>query len=190
MENNFRHAPKLYIEGAKGSKDWAKIPMDVMSKVFQVLDGKNGNAIKIMMVLLGTKGTGSFSVTEKFITTHTGMTKQSYHRTMHDLAYIGFLKTFDKSIYINLDEIRSTSVEDFLKKKAELKNVKNRDDDSNSNHDDKQSNHDDDLVSNHDDDYNREKQRIKQRKTDSNALFAEGSLGDDPTEWPDEYYGL
>lgn len=126
MAENFRQAPTLYIEGYKGKKDFYVLPGDIMDIIFNELDGKNGNALKLMVVLIGTQN--GWKLTEKYIESRTGMAKQNYHRAMKTLQELEFVYIGEKSVTVNLDRIRS----------------KYRDDDSKSNHDDKKSNHDDD----------------------------------------------
>lgn len=166
MENNFRKAPKLYHSGSKGSGLFYQLPHNIMDAVFSKLDGKNGNAIKLMVVLLGTRGDGSFGISEEFIRQRTGMAKQNYHRTLHMLEEIGFVTLGEKSITVNIQNILNSHHDD----------DSTHDDDSQGNHHAKQSNHDDDSVGNHDDDYNK-KEYINNKKIINKDSFSlrEGS---------------
>ena len=109
MSENFRQAPRLYVEGRKCKGDGTDyyLPGDIMDIIFQEFDGKNGNAIKLMVVLIGTRGDGSFRITEQFIQNRTGMTKSNYHRTRNVLAEKGFIYVGENSITVNLDNIRA-----------------------------------------------------------------------------------
>lgn len=93
MENN-KQAPRLKHEGVKrnvNSKVTYQIPQDLCTAIFNGLSGKNGNAIKLMIVLLGNIGNGTFRVSEKFIKDSTGMEKKSYQRARKELINLGWI---------------------------------------------------------------------------------------------------
>ena len=69
-----------------------QLPQDIMDIIFNQLDGKNGNQMKIMIVLLGTVGDGSFRVSEKWICERTGTVQQSYNRARKSLVERGWLQ--------------------------------------------------------------------------------------------------
>ena len=138
MSDNFKKAPKLLHNNSKCNGNFYKLSQKVMDSIFNKLDGKNGNAIKIMVVLLGTNGNGTFRISEEFIKQRTGITKQNYHRTMKYLESIGFIKKENKVITIDVNYILSDSHHD----------------DYVGRHDDNCSNRDDDLYGAHDDYYN------------------------------------
>ncbi len=155
MTNN-KKPPTLIHKGNKGDGIFYKLPQNVIDIIFNKLDGKNGNAIKLMIVLLGTCGDGSFSISEKFIYKHTGMAKQNYHRTLKNLIDLGFVTVENKTITINIENILNI-----------------HHDDSQSNHQNNNSNHDDDSKGNHDDDYN-----IKEYKNNIKYNIKENELID------------
>ena len=107
--SNFRKAPKLVHNGAKSENKkevFYMLPQRLMDAVFNKLDGKNGNAIKLMVVLLGTCGDGSFGISEEFIRQRTGMTKSNYHRARKMLEEdYKFLTVKDGIITVNIDVI-------------------------------------------------------------------------------------
>ena len=144
MSENFRQAPRLYVEGRKCKGDGTDyyLPGDIMDIIFQEFDGKNGNAIKLMVVLIGTRGDGSFRITEQFIQNRTGMTKSNYHRTRNVLAEKGFIYVGENSITVNLDNIRARYAA--------------HDEYSEGTHDEKKGTHDEYSEGTHDDDYNKE----------------------------------
>ena len=63
--------------------------------------------MKIMWVLLGTAGDGSFRVSEKWIQERTGMSQQAYNRARKALVERGWLRLEKGCIYLLLDEIRA-----------------------------------------------------------------------------------
>lgn len=87
----FRQAPKLYHLGHKDKKDFYLLPKNLMDSVFNQLSGKQGNQIKLMSVLLGTAGDGSFAVSEKWICDRTGMDQSNYSRARKALIDRGWL---------------------------------------------------------------------------------------------------
>lgn len=104
-----QQAPQLNHKGKKMEKNtpFYQLPQDIMDIIFNKLDGKNGNQMKIMIVLLGTVGDGSFRVSEKWICERTGMVQQSYNRARKALVERGWLQVEDGHIYLLLDEIRA-----------------------------------------------------------------------------------
>jgi len=71
---NFKQAPKLLHNKNKyESNNYYNLPQELMDSVFTQLDGKCGNQIKLIIVLLGTLGNGTFGVSEKWICDRTGM---------------------------------------------------------------------------------------------------------------------
>lgn len=103
---NFRQAPKLYHSEGKEKKNTYMLPQKLMDSVFNQLDGKHGNQIKLMTVLLGTAGNGSFAVSEKWICDRTGMDQSNYNRARKALIEKGWLKLEDGHIYVDFDAIR------------------------------------------------------------------------------------
>lgn len=99
---NYRNAPKLYHEGSKPKGYFYQLPQRLMDAVFQKFDGKNGNAIKILVALIGTAGDGSFAISEKWIKARTGIGKQSYHRTMDSLVASGYVIKENGKVILNL----------------------------------------------------------------------------------------
>ena len=103
---NFRQAPKLYHSQEKEKKNTYMLPQKLMDSVFNQLDGKHGNQIKLMTVLLGTAGNGSFAVSEKWICDRTGMDQSNYNRARKALIEKGWLKLENGHIYVDFDAIR------------------------------------------------------------------------------------
>lgn len=103
-----QQAPQLNHKGKKMENNvpFYQLSQDIMDIIFNKLDGKNGNQMKIMIVLLGTAGDSSFRVSEKWICERTGMVQQSYNRARKALVERGWLQVEDGHIYLLLDEIR------------------------------------------------------------------------------------
>lgn len=154
---NYKRAPQIYHNAGKGNGNFYKLPQNIMDIVLTQLDGKNGNAIKLMIVLLGTSGDGSFRASEKWIEKKTGMKKQNYHRAKNALAEKGMIILEDGKIIVNIKGILESHRDDDL-----TENMSHRDDNE-SHHQNINSHHDDDCNGNRDDDYNR-KSNIKDNK--------------------------
>ena len=97
---NLRQAPKLYHTGKKHQGNFYQLPQDLMDIVFDKLDGKCGNQIKLMCVLLGTQGNGTFGVSEKWICDRTGMVQQTYNKARKALIDRGWLKQEDGKLFV------------------------------------------------------------------------------------------
>lgn len=102
---NFKQAPKLYHSGKKKEGIFYQLPQDLIDIVFNALDGKNGNQIKLMCVLLGTQGNGSFGVSEKWICERTGMVQQTYNKARKALIDKGWLKLEEGKLFVLVSAI-------------------------------------------------------------------------------------
>lgn len=123
---NFKQAPKLYHTGKKHDTIFYQLPQDLMDIVFTKLDGKCGNQIKLMCVLLGTQGNGSFGVSEKWICDRTGMVQQTYNKARKALIDKGWLKLEDGKLFVLISSIyaddttsKCTKGSDYQKPKTE-----------------------------------------------------------------------
>ena len=89
---NYKQAPKLYHNKNNFyENNYYGLPQELMDCVFQQLDGKCGNQIKLMIVLLGTAGDGTFGVSEKWICDRTGMLQQTYNTARKALIERGWI---------------------------------------------------------------------------------------------------
>ena len=109
---NYRQAPKLIHVGNKTSsnKNVLIIPQDIAIIICSTLSGKNGNALKLLMFLIGTIGDGSFKISESWIMKSTGMMKTSYINARKTLCDIGWVELEKGSIKLNFNEIRKCKV--------------------------------------------------------------------------------
>ena len=103
--SNLKQAPKLYHTDKKHDTIFYQLPQDLMDIIFTKIDGKSGNQIKLMCVLLGTQGNGSFGVSEKWICDRTGMTQQTYNKARKALIEKGWLKLEDGKLFVLISDI-------------------------------------------------------------------------------------
>ena len=98
---NYKQAPKLYHNKSSfNCKNYYNLPQELMDCIFQQLDGKCGNQIKLMTVLLGTLGDGTFGVSEAWICDRTGMIQQTYSNARKALVERGWIYVEDSKIYV------------------------------------------------------------------------------------------
>lgn len=77
-----------------------------MQRIFAQLDGHKGNQIKLIIVLLGTIGNGSFRVSEKWIQEQTGMPQSAYSKARKSLIEKGWMVlTDDGCIVVDVNAI-------------------------------------------------------------------------------------
>lgn len=82
MSDRYNQAP-AFIKRGKDYEEHGRfysITQEAADRVMNGLNGRCGNELKIMMVLLGTLGDGSFRISEKWILDRTGMEHSSYIR--------------------------------------------------------------------------------------------------------------
>lgn len=90
---NTKQAPVLIHEGDKmDAKQYFIYDQRLITTIFNKLNGKNGNALKLMLFLLGNSGTGNFRVSEKIVEKQTGMNSKSYRRTRDELEELNWIK--------------------------------------------------------------------------------------------------
>jgi len=105
---NYKQAPKLYHNKTDyKSNNFYQLPQDLMDSIFQQLDGKCGNQIKLMTVLLGTLGDGSFGVSEKWVCERTGMIQQTYNTARKALVKRGWIYLENGYIFVLPEVIRT-----------------------------------------------------------------------------------
>ena len=118
---NYNQAPKLYhLKDAFKSNNFYQLPQGVMDKVFQKLSGREGNAIKLITVLLGTLGNGSFGISEAWICERTGMEHSTYIRARNNLRDKGWIVLEDGYLFVLVDVIMD---DEFSSKSQEEKEV-------------------------------------------------------------------
>jgi len=108
MSETYKQAPRLIHRGKKFQNQgrfFYQLPQSLMSNIFYELSGKHGNQIKLMCVLIGTAGDGSFRVSQRWIMEQTGMDESGYKRARKALADRGWITLDNGCIYVNFDAI-------------------------------------------------------------------------------------
>lgn len=106
LKNNRGKAAK-----AHGDKQFYQLPQDLTSIIMNQLSGKEGNQLKLMIVLIGSidtsaKGTSSFRIPEELIKQRCGMEGSRYREARQKLIQRGWIKhTARKEIEILYDNI-------------------------------------------------------------------------------------
>lgn len=123
---NYLQAPTLIHKGKKlkGNTIYWQLPQDLMAYVFNELDTKSGAQIKLMCLLLGTAGNGSFSVSEKFVTDTCNISEQGYKTARKALVNRGWIThdTKNQKIIVNIDMMYK-AIEEKAKEEKEKNNV-------------------------------------------------------------------
>ena len=113
MAENYRQAPRLLHKGEKfinHNEQFWSLPQSLMSEVFWELNGKCGNQIKLMCLLIGTSGKGDFRVSEKWVLERTGMDETGYKRARKELIQRGWLSHDNGELRVHMDRIRERGV--------------------------------------------------------------------------------
>lgn len=108
MPNN-KQAPKLIHRGSKfldpEHKRFYQIPQEAGDIIFNEIDYRAAAQVKIMIILMGTEGNGTFGVSEKWMQDRTGTSKDGYLKARKALEEKGWLTVEDGKIYVNFDAI-------------------------------------------------------------------------------------
>lgn len=115
MTENYKQAPILLHSGFKkkiGERNHFELPQELMRNVFNRLNGKCGNQLKLLITLMGTAGNGHFRISQKWITDLTGMDESGYKRARQALADMGWITHKDGFIIVNFDEIWAAQPDD------------------------------------------------------------------------------
>ena len=121
MSETYKQAPRLIHRGNKFQNQgrfFYQLPQSLMSNIFYELSGKHGNQIKLMCVLIGTAGDGSFRVSQRWIMEQTGMDESGYKRARKALADRGWITLDNGCIYVNFDAIWERQHDAFLDAEA------------------------------------------------------------------------
>ena len=114
---HLRHQGEKTHQKEEGYQEY-RLPQDLMDIVLNSLSGRDANMLKIMIVLIGTKGDGSFSVSEKWMLERTGISHTKYIEARNKLCEMGWIrhrKSPEHNYYIltvNFDAIFSYQKED------------------------------------------------------------------------------
>jgi hypothetical protein len=105
---NYRKAPKLYHDIDKSKLDdgmFINIPQKILHILFENLDGKCGNQIKLIMMFVGTIGNGNFAISEKWIMDMCGFSQPCYIRARQELVKKGWLEVSAGKIVVKISKI-------------------------------------------------------------------------------------
>lgn len=106
---NYNKAPLLFVINPDDTEKYGiniKQLYDLLSTMYQTLDGRQGNLIKLMTTLLTTKGDGSFSVSVKWICDKCGFSKTRYIEARKQLIEMGWIELkANKQIIIHTENI-------------------------------------------------------------------------------------
>ena len=105
---NYRRAPKLYHVGSKAAtnnESVSIIPKHIYDAIFNSIDGKCGNQIKLILTLLGTIGDGSFGVSEAWILKSCGFSHTSYIRARKELVKMGWVTLTKGNLSVIINNI-------------------------------------------------------------------------------------
>ena len=95
-----------------------RLPRDVMEAVFSELDGRHGNAIKIMVVLLGTDDCADSNLTLTELGRRTGMDKTAALSSLRMLEQKGLIEYTGSVVKLKIDELMGNeSVESEVKER-------------------------------------------------------------------------
>lgn len=94
-----KRALRLNYNKRLGDKYYT-LPQKDVDKIYHLLDGNNGNAIKLITVLLGSKS--GFAPSVKWICDRTGMSKSSYYRARDYLQEKEIIYIDENEIKINI----------------------------------------------------------------------------------------
>ena len=105
---NYRRAPKLYHDIDKSKLDngmFISVPQKILRVLFTNLDGKCGNQIKLIMMLVGTIGNGKFAISEKWIMDMCGFSQPCYIRARQELVKKGWVEVSNGKIIVKMSKI-------------------------------------------------------------------------------------
>lgn len=76
-------------------KQYSALPQDLTDAIFANLSNEDGNLIKLMCLLAGTKSDGSFRISSDWVCQHTGMSANDYDIAKQPLFDMGWLTRKD-----------------------------------------------------------------------------------------------
>jgi hypothetical protein len=102
--------PQIFHDKEDKPKSFSIYPNELLSAINNLL---SGNEAKVLLVLLGCKGDGSFSPSTVYMQKMTGITQpNNYYRARKNLEKKGYITTDEKgNIYIDTQKIISEAKE-------------------------------------------------------------------------------
>lgn len=103
-------SPQIFHDKEDKPKVFVMYPSELLSAINNLL---SGNEAKVLLVLLGCKGDGSFSPSAEYMQKMTGITQpNNYYKTRKQLEKKGYISTDEKgNIYIDTQKIISKAKE-------------------------------------------------------------------------------
>ena len=100
------HPPQVFHDKEDKPKSFSVYPNELLAAINNLL---SGNEAKVLLVLLGCKGDGSFSPSVSYMQKMTGITQpNNYYKTRKNLEKKGYISTDEKgNIYIDTQKIIS-----------------------------------------------------------------------------------
>ena len=97
-------SPQIFHDKEDKPKSFVMYPAELLSAINNLL---SGNEAKVLLVLLGCKGDGSFSPSTAYMQKMTGITKpNNYYKTRKQLEDKGYIQVDEKgNIYIDTQKI-------------------------------------------------------------------------------------
>lgn len=100
----YQNAPQVFHAKEDNPKAFAIYPLNLLEAIHKTC---KGNEAKVLLVLLGCKGDGSFSPSTQYMCRMTGISKPNhYFETRKKLEKKGFVETDENgNLYIDIDRI-------------------------------------------------------------------------------------
>ena len=111
-------SPQIFHDKEDKPKSFVIYPSELLSAINNLL---SGNEAKVLLVLLGCKGDGSFSPSTVYMQKMTGITQpNNYYKTRKQLEKKGYIKTDEEgNIYIDTQKILNNAKEKEKNQKEE-----------------------------------------------------------------------
>ena len=115
--------PQIFHDKPEKTKNFVSYPAALFSKINQIF---TYNEQKVLLVLLGCKGDGSFAPSTQYMLSMTGISKPNhYFAVRKQLIDAGYIEEKDGDLYISVEKILQTTKEEYCaakeKKKEESK---------------------------------------------------------------------
>ena len=112
MSDSNLKAPHIKHCGTKILPDYDEtyaLPSTLLKTIFNQLNGKCGNQLKLITLLMGVPGNGQYRLSQKDIMTMTGMDESGYKRARKALIDLGWITHRDGMIQVHFDKIRGSA---------------------------------------------------------------------------------
>jgi hypothetical protein len=110
--SEYHQAPAVYHCGTKilpGRDNTYALSSSLLKTIFNQLNGKCGNQLKLITLLMGVPGSGQYRLSQKEIMTMTCMDESGYKRARKALIDLGWITHRDGMIQVHFDKIRGSA---------------------------------------------------------------------------------